>query len=94
MKKLHLVILRAALGISGAASAQVYSIGTAVNPPDSVTVVNSSSLIVEEVPASKVTAEFTDRDCPAGTTLIFDINDMNQAKCVWSYEAQKQKNSY
>ena len=65
-----------------------------VNPPDNVTVVNSSSLIVEEVPASKITAELTDRDCPAGTTLIFDINDMNRAKCVWSYEAQKRMNNY
>lgn len=90
MKKLHVVILMTALGISGVTSAQVYSL----NPPNNVTVVNSSSLIIEEVPASKITAEFTDRDCPAGTTLIFDINDMNQAKCVYSYEAQKQEGNY
>ncbi|EEO28603.1 hypothetical protein [Oxalobacter paraformigenes] len=94
MKKIRFAMLMAALGVSGIASAQVYSIGTAVNPPNNVTVVNSSSLIVEEVPASKITAELTDRDCPAGTTLIFDINDMNRAKCVWSYEAQKRMNNY
>ncbi len=92
MKKLRFAILVAALGVAGIASAQVYSVGTAVNPPDNVTVVNSTSLIVDEVPASKITAELTNRDCPAGTELIFDINDMNRAKCVWSYRAQKRMN--
>ena len=82
MKKLHPVIMLAALGISGAAMAQVYSVGTIMNPPDNVTVVSTSSLIIEEAPASQVTAELTDRDCPAGTTLIFDGGDMNRPKCV------------
>ena len=94
MKKSGFLVLAAMLGISGAALAQVYSTGTAANPQNNVTVVNTSSLIVREVPANRVTAEFTDRDCPAGTTLIFDINDMNQAKCVWTYEAQRRMNSY
>ena len=82
MKKLQPVIMLAALGMSGAAMAQVYSVGTIVNPPDNVTVVSTSSLILEEAPASRVTAELTDRDCPAGTTLIFDGGDMNRPKCV------------
>ena len=94
MKKSYMVVLAAAWCVTGVASAQVYSVDTIASPPDYITVVNSSSLIVEEVPANKITAEFTDRDCPAGTTLIFDIGDMNQAKCVWSYDAQKQKNEY
>lgn len=95
MKKSRLAVLAVVLsGICGAVSAQVHSIGTAAYPQNNVRVVNTSSLIVEKVPASKITAEFTDRDCPAGTTLIFDINDMNQAKCVWTYEAQRRRNYY
>lgn len=82
MKKLQLVIMLAALGISGAAMAQAYSVGTMMNPPENVTVVSTSSLIIDEAPASQVTAELTDRDCPAGTTLIFDGGDMNRPKCI------------
>ena len=82
MKKIQPVIMLAALGMSGAAMAQVYSVGTMMNLPENVTVVSTSSLIIEEAPASRVTAELTDRDCPSGTTLIFDDGDMNRPKCV------------
>ncbi len=86
MKKIRFALLMAAIGVSGIASAQVYYPNT--------TVTTTTTYIVEEIPASKITAELTDRDCPAGTTLIFDINDMNRAKCVQSWDAQRRMSNY
>ncbi len=89
MRKIRFALLMAAIGVSGVASAQVYYTGT-----PNTTVTTTTTYVVEEIPASKITAELTDRDCPAGTTLVFDINDMNRAKCEWSWEAQRRMNNY
>lgn len=87
MRKIRFALLMAAVGISGIASAQVYS-------APNTTVTTTTTYIVDEIPDSKITAELTDRDCPAGTKLIFDENDMNRAKCVWSWEAQRNMRNY
>ena len=86
MKKIRFLLLMAVMGISGIASAQVYS----ADAPN-MTVTTTTTYIVEEIPASKITAELTDRDCPAGTSLVFDINDMNCAKCISS---ERRMNNY
>ena len=88
MRKIRFAFLLAVIGVSGVASAQVYYTGT-----PATTVTTTTTYIVEEIPDSKITAEMTDRDCPAGTKLVFDINDMNRAKCEWSREAQRKMNS-